>query len=248
MNFCFNIIYFRQSNTIGFQHAQTYDLKEKYLSNVEHTNDIIERHKDQYLNYRSELDYKSKEINELQNDLKERTAKMSSAIISNDRNFEKVFSLEKEVQAKENEINQLKKKLEQQERENESLLFAKKSESISIIEVEHLRNDVRRLLQMLKSTNEFQNFAEFADDNTKSITFLKEIPIKSIVDCNCACIKCKHVRPCLVEQSKYVDEKMLWAPTEAFNFIHQYRLQYKGELNDTLIENLFFEVFLNINN
>ncbi len=168
---------------------------------------------------------------------------MSSAIISNDKNFEKVYLLEKQLQAKQEEINELNINLEKLRKNHNELIFNKKSESISMIEIEHLKNDVRRLLQMLRSTQEYKDFAEFADDTNKSITFLKEIPIKSIVDCKCACIKCKHVRPCLVEESKYMDEKMLWAPSEAFNFVHQYRLQYKGELNETLIENLFFEVF-----
>lgn len=168
---------------------------------------------------------------------------MSSAVVANDRNFEKVFSLEKQLKNKEHEILDLEKKFEKLKRENEELILNKKSESISLIEVEHLRNDVKRLLQMLRSTKEFQDFADYADDASRSITFLKEIPVKSVVDCKCACLKCKHARPCLVEQSKYVDEKSLWAPTEAFNFIHEYKLKYNGELNETLIENLFFEVF-----
>jgi len=179
----------------------------------------------------------------LHRDIQQKTAKMSSAIISNDKNFEKVYLLEKQLQAKQEEINELNINLEKLRKNHNELIFNKKSESISMIEIEHLKNDVRRLLQMLRSTQEYKDFAEFADDTNKSITFLKEIPIKSIVDCKCACIKCKHVRPCLVEESKYMDEKMLWAPSEAFNFVHQYRLQYKGELNETLIENLFFEVF-----
>ena len=175
-------------------------------------------------------------------DLHEKTAKMSTAIVTNDKNLEKVFLLEKQLQTKQEQIIELNSSVEKLKKENSELTFNKKSESISLIEVEHLRNDVRRLLQMLRSTKEFKDFAEYADDTNKSITFLKEIPVKSLVDCKCACIKCKHVRPCLVEENKYIDEKMLWAPNEAFNFVHQYRLQYKGELNDTLIENLFFEV------
>ena len=172
---------------------------------------------------------------------------MASAIVANDKNFEKVFHLEKTLQSKQDEIQELVANLNQLKKENQELTYNKKSESISMIEVEHLRNDVRRLTQMLRCTKEFKDFAEYADDTSNSITFLKEIPVKSIIDCKCACIKCKHIRPCLVEEHKYIDEKMLWAPTEAFNFLHQYRLQYKGELNETLIENMFFEVFY-INN
>lgn len=202
----------------------------------------MDRNKDQYLNFRSEIDYKGKEISDLHRDLHERTAKMSNALVSNDKNLERVFLLEKQLLEKQERINELTNLVEKMKKENAELTFSKKSEGVSLIETEHLRNDVRRLLQMLRSTKEFKDFAEYADDTNKSITFLKEIPVKSIVDCKCACMKCKHARPCLVEESKYIDEKVLWAPSEAFNFIHQYRLQYKGELSDALIENLFFEV------
>ena len=236
----------RQSNLIGFHSTLNNDLREKYLSNAEHTKDILDRNKDQYLNFRSEIDYKGREISELHRDLQERTAKMSTAIVSNDRNLERVFGLEKQLQEKQEKINELGANIEKMRKENAELTFSKKSEGVSLIESEHLRNDVRRLLQMLRSTKEFRDFAEYADDTGKSITFLKEIPVKSIVDCKCACMKCKHARPCLVEESKYIDEKLLWAPSEAFNFIHQYRLQYKGELSDALIENLFFEVLHHI--
>ena len=167
---------------------------------------------------------------------------MSNALVSNDKNLERVFLLEKQLLEKQERMSELSNLVEKMKKENAELTFSKKSEGVSLIETEHLRNDVRRLLQMLRSTKEFKDFAEYADDTNKSITFLKEIPVKSIVDCKCACMKCKHARPCLVEESKYIDEKVLWAPSEAFNFIHQYRLQYKGELSDALIENLFFEV------
>ena len=35
---------------------------------------------------------------------------------------------------------------------------------------------------------------------------------------------------------------MLWAPEEAWNFAHQFRLKFQGEMTDTLIENLIFEL------
>lgn len=227
---------------IGFHSALNNDLREKYISSAEHTKEILDRNKDQYANFRNEIAYKSKEIGDLKRDLQDRTSKMSSAVVTNDKNMEKVFLLEKQLQAKQDQIKDLHQCIEKLKIENNELTFNKKSESVSLIEIEHLRNDVRRLVQMLRCTKEFKDFAEYADDSSKSITFLKEIPLKSVVDCKCACIKCKHVSPCLVEENKYIDEKMLWAPSEAFNFVHQYRLQYKGELTEPLIENLFFEV------
>ena len=38
------------------------------------------------------------------------------------------------------------------------------------------------------------------------------------------------------------DEKLLWVPEEAFKFAHEFRVKYNGELTDTLIEKLLFEL------
>ena len=44
-----------------------------------------------------------------------------------------------------------------------------------MVEVEHLRGDVQRLVRMLKNTAEFKDFADFAEDSGHSIRFLKDI-------------------------------------------------------------------------
>lgn len=49
------------------------------------------------------------------------------------------------------------------------------------------------------------------------------------------------LRPCQ-EEAQLIDEKMLWVPEEAFKFAHEFRLKYRGEMTDTLIERLLFEL------
>ena len=51
-----------------------------------------------------------------------------------------------------------------------------------MVEVEHLRSDVKRLLVMLKNTAEFNDFAEIADDDGFNIRFLKDVKAKSYID------------------------------------------------------------------
>jgi hypothetical protein len=45
------------------------------------------------------------------------------------------------------------------------------------VELEHLRSDVKRLVKMLKKTNEYKDFALIADDDGSGIRFLKDIKI-----------------------------------------------------------------------
>lgn len=88
-----------------------------------------------------------------------------------------------------------------------------------MVEVEHLRSDVSRLMRMLKNTHEFKDFAEIADDEGFNIRFLKDVKAKSYVDIGCGC-RCRSIRPwcpaCV--QDEVLDEKMLWCPEEAWKF------------------------------
>lgn len=44
------------------------------------------------------------------------------------------------------------------------------------------------------------------------------------------------------EDAYVEDEKLLWVPEESYKFAQSFRLKYDGELTDTLIENLLFEL------
>lgn len=47
----------------------------------------------------------------------------------------------------------------------------KKAEGTFLVEVEHLRADIKRLVAMLRSTSEFKEFADLADDAGKYFYF-----------------------------------------------------------------------------
>lgn len=79
--------------------------------------------------------------------------------------------------------------------DNDVLQLNKKAEGTFMVEVEHLRSDVKRLVGMLRTTEEFKEFADIADDSGSSIRFLKGIKIKSYVDLGCNS-KCKNIKPC----------------------------------------------------
>ena len=66
------------------------------------------------------------------------------------------------------------------------------------------------------------------------MTFLKNLKKKSLLDCKFRW----HCKP----DEEIVDEELLWVPEEAFKFIHSFKLKYSGELTDTLIELLLFEL------
>lgn len=68
--------------------------------------------------------------------------------------------------------------------------------------------------------------------------FLKGVKAKSYIDHGAPC-KCKVMRPCV--EDEIVDERNLWCPEDAWKFAHDFRLNYDGELTETLIEKLLYE-------
>jgi hypothetical protein len=107
------------------------------------------------------------------------------------------------------------------------------------LENENLKTEMTRLFQMLKTTKEYKDLANKADASG-SIHYLTKIGKFSQVDMAVKYKELKNLdchRPDL-----FVDESVLWVPSEAFKFAHEFRIKYDGQLTDTLIEHLLFEL------
>ena len=149
-----------------------------------------------------------------------RNDRLKVVTVTQERNLDNCLELDKKNQEQEEELRALRAKLQETAQSNDVLTLGKKVEGVFLVEVEHLRSDVKRLVKMLRNTQEFKDFADIADDNG-NIRFLKEIKQKTYVDIGCHC-KCKNVRPCVGDE--IIDEKMLWTPEEAWKFAHEFRL------------------------
>jgi len=141
----------------------------------------------------------------------------------------------------------LRAQLEQAQSEIIELKHSRKTEGTALLEIEHLRGDVHRLVKMLRTTKEYQEFSNYADDTTGSIRFLKETKRTSKLDLEYAGGRAGSASPrsrriCTINEDPIVDEKMLWIPQEAHKFVQEFRKKYKGELTDSLIEKLLFEL------
>ena len=92
---------------------------------------------------------------------------------------------------------------------------------------------------MLKTTKEYKSFAEKAK-SSDSIAYLTSIGKFTKVD-----LACNYKELAGLDQRSpdlFVNEDLLWVPQEAFKFAHEFRVKYNGQLTDTLIEHLLFEL------
>ncbi|KAL4471197.1 hypothetical protein ABPG72_007564 [Tetrahymena utriculariae] len=238
-------ILLKMGDTAGWKGAQVNDLNNRYHELASGHNQFLENARSHTFTVQRELEHKDNEIKRLKNLLDERNDKLKVVTVTQEKNFDRCLILDKEIQNLQDENQKLRRELQQKSHELDMSKLSHKAEGTFMVEVEHLRGDVQRLLDMLRNTEEYKEFADIADDSTHSIRYLKDIKARTYVDAKCH-THCKFIRPCQCpktgENQWVEDEKLLWVPEEAFRFAHEFRLKYNGELTDTLIEQLLFEL------
>jgi len=210
--------------------------------------EIIERSREANLALISELDEKNREIERLRTISKDRVDQLSVVSVSHGQADARINRLEDDVDSKDREIARLKNELSEARATITDLQSIKKSEGLAILEIEHLRSDVKRLVKMLRTTKEYSDFADFADDNSGSIRFLKDNMRQTLVDTSFKKLSSggmtspeKVIERLCVKES-LLDEKEVWVPHDAHRFAHEFRKQFKGELTEALLEKLMFEL------
>jgi len=209
--------------------------------------EIIERTRESNLALIHELDERNKELQNTKNLSNQRVEKLSVASVSYNQASAKIERLEDDLDDKRREISTLKKELDEARKTIQELQQIKKSEGLAILEIEHLRADNQRLVKMLKTTKEYQEFADFADDNSGSIRFFKDSLKQTNVDStykrlNAGQSASESVIQRLCVQESQLDEKEMWMPNDAFKFAKEFRRTYNGELTDALLDKLLFEL------
>jgi chromosome segregation ATPase len=144
---------------------------------------------------------------------------------------EELESVQREKVEKENRIRTL-------ERQIDELYINRKSEAAMSLEIDHLKEDNIRLLQLLKTTSEFKDFAYLAEDVSGGIRY-----VRSTIDQNI-----KRPKSSMRIKDKMHYEKVTprndlnWVPNEAYSYAFEFRNKNNLELSDMLLEELLFSV------
>ncbi len=121
----------------------------------------------------------------------------------------------------------------------------KKDESALLLEIELLKKDNLRLLNLLNSTDDYKDFCHLGQTAPLGIRYIKPIeetkaPITKLIS------KKEERQRTLSEYKKYKANKKKklekedrnWVPLEAYNYLVESRNKYKLDLNNDVIENL----------
>lgn len=106
------------------------------------------------------------------------------------------------------------------------------------VEYENFRNDTRRLLKMLQTTDEYQQFANLGlDDN--GVRFLHEVNKKVKTKMDKSKQTTLHFCTC---NKEFIPEAGLWVPEKIYSFSKEFAKERAGELTQPELELLLYEL------
>lgn len=122
------------------------------------------------------------------------------------------------------------------ERKLDEMYVNRKSEAGLLLEIEHLKDDNVRLLSMLKSTEEYRDFAYLAEDSSGGIRYIDPEKFKA---------KGGLMKKCEEKARKSKDpvNDENWVPISAYHCAYEFSNKYNVELSETLITELLSAVF-----
>ena len=113
--------------------------------------------------------------------------------------------LERSLKAKTLEADALRGKLEAQQHSVDFLSLSKRSEGTLLLEIEHFKADNKRLVSLLRQTQDFKDFAELTDGGSRYIP------------------KVKPSKKCHGDTGKEIED---WVPSEAWGIAHQFLAKF----------------------
>ena len=124
---------------------------------------------DRIKKYQQEIEMKEEEIKILKKEYSEKEGETMSSSMTQDQCKIKLEALQNEIGAKERENADLIAKVKETTEKLEALQLGCKSEGIAMLEIECLKEDNAKLVDFLKQTKEFKEFAEFFEDSGGAI-------------------------------------------------------------------------------
>ena len=132
-----------------------------------------ERNQTTISSLQKELLQKEVKIEELQSLIKTKDDGLKFFSINQDYNVKSNCIINMEVEKLIKEKEHFLEKIDSLERQLEDFYINRKSESALLLEVEHLKEDNLRLLNLLKTTEDFKDFAYLAEDCSGGVMFVK---------------------------------------------------------------------------
>ena len=203
-----------------------------------------------------ELEEKETEMDKLNQQLKSKEDTIKNFTINNELTQKYSNTFKEELQQQKQLNKKQSDKISELEKQIDLLYTQRQSEGSLLLEMQHLKEDNNRLLQMLKSTNEFKDFAYLSETVPGGIRFVKgttskrksatntgantssiQNPNTSIVSTSLSTRKTS-----IPNSNKDILNNENWVPSEAYSFAVQFKNKYNLDLNENILNNLLISL------
>ena len=221
---------------------------EEEIKDLKKNNKIFtQRNKEKFENLHKDLESKEKTIDKLNNQLRQKNEKLRSLSVNHRLNQSERDISKKELEEQKKINKQQNKIISDLQKQVDIVNMHKKNEGALSIEVEHLKEDNIRLLEMLKQSNDpnIKNLAFLDNSSSGGIRFIR--PKDNKADLIRNPIAGKERRSKSTQNYKsYRSNKDLndrkdsnnWIPLEAYECAMDFRNKYNLDMTDIEIEQL----------
>jgi hypothetical protein len=205
--------------------------EEMYNINIKNLNNEIDFHKDKIKKLNKEIDSK--------NDCIKNYSVDNKLIKQASNNFKNLF--QNQLNINKNQTNQIVNL----ENVINDFSIKKQDEAILLLEIEMLKKDNIRLVNLLNGTDEYRDFCHLGITPPLGIKYIRPIEEKK-EEIKKPLSKKEERERTLTEYKKYMENKKKklekedrnWVPLEAYNYLVECKNKYKLDLNNDIIEKL----------
>lgn len=236
------------------QKKENIKLKEEKNANEEEIKDLkknnklfTKRNKEKFENLHKDLEQKSKMIDKLNDEISQKNKKIRSLSVNNKLNENERDISKKELENQKKIIKQQDKKITDLQKQLDIINIHKKNEGALSLEVEHLKKDNIRLLEMMKQSDDptINNLAFLDNSSSGGIRFISPTINKADLVRNPLSEKDRRSRSTQSYKSYKSNgdinnrkDSNNWIPLEAYECAMDFRNNYNLDMTDIEIEQL----------
>ena len=223
---------------------------EEVIKDLKKSNTLFtQRNKVKYENLHKDLESKAKIIDKLNDELSEKNKKIRSLSVNNKLNQNERDISKKELENQRKINKEQNKKITDLQKQLDIINIHKKNEGALSLEVEHLKEDNIRLLEMMKQSNDpiIKNFAFLDSSSSGGIRYINPQDTKADIIRNPISGKDRRSRSTNSYKS-YRSNKDLndrknennWIPLEAYECAMEFKNKYNLDMTNIEIEQLLY--------
>ena len=225
----------RQSN---INHAQAEQIKEmgKKLDNVaDDQREMFEKSKQKMQAYQNEIDMREAEIQKLKKENEQQGDDIKMYELRLGQMNERMQDIEEELELKSGENNRLRNQVADLEKSVMDLYGSRKGEGSIHVELNNMKADCERLIQLLKDTSDYQDLDDV--EILRKAKYLSQQNIGVI----CCTFGIEPGKKGNKAKNNNLADANEWIPTAAVKKIKDLQVKFEGKMTETCISQILYE-------